>query len=136
MCVCQVIRISSRLQRLVRTFYLALPSLKNIGMFLLLILYVYAEMGNYLFSTVRLDHLAANTQDIARAKYQRVVRPCCYGLTTWQQLQAKLQDSLSLLPTYVAFWLLRLPLELTTNVCCVPRFAMVAAARCPRPART
>lgn len=52
--MCQVIRISSRLQRLVRTFYLALPSLKNIGMFLLLILYVYAEMGNYLFSTVRL----------------------------------------------------------------------------------
>lgn len=48
----RVIRFSSHLKRLCLTFYYSLPSLKNIGMFLLLIYYVYAVGGMHLFSTL------------------------------------------------------------------------------------
>ena len=45
---------SSRLTRLCRTFYYSLPSLNNIGMFLLLIYYIYAIAGMHLFSTIQM----------------------------------------------------------------------------------
>jgi hypothetical protein len=48
----RVIRQSSHLKRLCRTFYFSLPSLKNIGMFLLLIYYIYAVGGMHLFSAL------------------------------------------------------------------------------------
>ena len=48
----RIIRHSSHLRRLCRTFYFSLPSLKNIGMFLLLIYYIYAVGGMHLFSTL------------------------------------------------------------------------------------
>jgi hypothetical protein len=79
----QVIRISSRLQRLVRTFYLSLPSLQNIGMFLLLILYIYAGIGTHLFSKVPItsDHpsiLLRQTTCLARFFYaDHPVSPAC-----------------------------------------------------------
>lgn len=74
-----MIRISSRLQRLVRTFYLSLPSLQNIGMFLLLILYIYAGIGTHLFSKVATKSIFLLTHHTPRSTLyvDRPVSPAC-----------------------------------------------------------
>jgi hypothetical protein len=41
----RLVRTSERLTRLMQTFYFSLPSLKNVGMFLLLIFYIYSLAG-------------------------------------------------------------------------------------------
>lgn len=51
----RLVRLSERLQRLVKTFYYSLPSLRNVGMCLLLILYIYGNAGMHLFAAVPFD---------------------------------------------------------------------------------
>lgn len=66
----RLVRLSERLQRLVKTFYYSLPSLRNVGMCLLLIFYVYGNAGMHLFAAVPFDTfntVESNFRDFSHA---------------------------------------------------------------------